>query len=341
MALHTWTTIPDADIDPESPGEESLFEEMRDNAEFLIEQRRRLVVSNWYERTTGFAGSNIHGIRFGTNSGGAEPLWVAVADAEKLETSPFGITWTVRVSNLGGAGDLHSVAYGGGIWVAVGDNDGNHGGCSSPDGATWTQHDIKFTADDVRAVAYDGSGLFVAAGLNAKLSTSPNGANWTAKVSEFGGGNIYGVAHDQSGLWVIVGVGGQFSSSADGTTWAAPVNIAGGSTLYGVTYGNGLWVIVGATGKIFTSPDASAWTQRASGLGTPIFGVAYHDEMFVATGTAGDVVTSPDGITWTRRGQPNVVNNLLAVDRSGNAPCWIVAGNASQLCTSEYDPAAG
>ena len=73
-------------------------------------------------------------------------------------TSPDGITWTIRVSAADN--DWYSVAYGGGLFVAVAATGTGNRVMTSPDGITWT---IRVSAADRvwRSVAY-GGGLFVA-----------------------------------------------------------------------------------------------------------------------------------------------------------------------------------
>jgi len=91
-------------------------------------------------------------------------------------TSPDGTAWTLR--NSGTSNDLRSVAYGNGLFVAVGEDGAI---LTSPDGASWTQR-TSGTSNRLRGVTY-GNGLFVAVGDRGAILTSPDGVNWTAQTS--------------------------------------------------------------------------------------------------------------------------------------------------------------
>jgi hypothetical protein len=83
------------------------------------------------------------------------------------------VTWTQRTSGTGN--DLIGVAYGNGLFVAVGD-DGTI--LTSPDGVSWTQR-TSGTGNLLEGVTY-GNGLFVAVGKDGTILTSPDGVSWTA-----------------------------------------------------------------------------------------------------------------------------------------------------------------
>src|SRR5688572_3023097 len=69
-------------------------------------------------------------------SGGGR--WVTVGTRGEIIPSSDGITWTPRFSPT--ANDLNGVAYGKGLFVAVGDNLPPNGTLlTSPDGLTWTR----------------------------------------------------------------------------------------------------------------------------------------------------------------------------------------------------------
>ena len=104
-----------------------------------------------------------------------------------------GTTWTSRTSQ---GNPLNGVAYGNGLFVAVGGYSGSWFNPStsiiltSPDGAAWTQRTSP-TSNPLRGVAY-GNGLFVAVGAGGTILTSPDGVRWTAQTSGTGN-DLYGV----------------------------------------------------------------------------------------------------------------------------------------------------
>ncbi|MBD3852390.1 MAG: hypothetical protein IFK93_13875 [Acidobacteria bacterium] len=83
------------------------------------------------------------------------------------------IAWTEQDS--GTLADLYAVTWGGGQYVAVGENGKI---ATSPDGVTWTNR-FSGTSDHLRGVAWNGS-LYVAAGGNSIISSS-DGVTWTLR----------------------------------------------------------------------------------------------------------------------------------------------------------------
>ena len=86
-------------------------------------------------------------------------------------TSPNGFTWTIRNCPIN---TWMSVAYGNGLWVAVGDDiGGNNNLMTSPDGFTWTSRNNAANNRWI-SVAY-GNGLWVAvsySGTGNRVMTS-------------------------------------------------------------------------------------------------------------------------------------------------------------------------
>lgn len=142
-------------------------------------------------------------------------------------TSTDGITWTPRsMSN----NIWQGLAYGNGIWVAVGSGwsvFGIPGGvATSTDGTTWTDQTPSQT-NAWNGVAY-GNGTFVAVSSDGtnRVMTSTNGTTWTAR------------------------------SAAEANEWRS------------VAYRNGLFVAVSSTGtnRVMTSTDGITWTSRTASL---------------------------------------------------------------------------
>ena len=175
-----------------------------------------------------------------------------------------GATWTLRVL---GFNDLKRVAYGNGLFVAVGGSPSRGSPLNigiyydfpvvytSPDGVEWTEQFLPTSiwlpkSYWLEGVTY-GNGLFVAVGWIGAIFTSPDGVNWTSRFSP---------------------------------TF---------SPLYSVTYGNGRFVAVGYNGTILTSPDGETWTKRTSPTSNFLNGVTYGNGRFVAVGWRGTVLTSP------------------------------------------------
>ena len=220
-----------------------------------------------------------------------------------------------------GTSAINSIAYGNGIWVAVGD----YGLASySADGITWTaltagdDTGIKFGTTTAYSVTY-GNDKFVAVGGSGKASYSADGITWTALTAGVSTGIKFGTTTTGYSVtygndkFVAVGSNGKASYSADGITWTA---LTGGSTsagikfgyipAYSVTYGNDKFVAVGSDGKASYSADGITWTALTPGTDTGIkfgttiaYSVTYGNGKFVVVGLSGKASYSADGITWT------------------------------------------
>jgi hypothetical protein len=225
-------------------------------------------------------------------------------------TSPDGINWTRRAtptpyitySGSNPWSGWNEVAYGNGIFVAVGDYSDI---MTSSDGITWTSRHSA-ADNDLYSVTY-GNGMFVAVGGSGYVVTSPDGITWTSRTSA--ANNTWASVTYGNGLFVAVassGTGNRVMTSPDGITWASRTS-ATDDWWQSVTYGNGLFVAVAATGtgnRVMTSPNGITWTSRTSAANGVWASVTYGNGMFVAVGGSGYVVTSPDGITWTSRTTP-------------------------------------
>jgi hypothetical protein len=164
-------------------------------------------------------------------------------------TSSDGITWTPQSS--AGASFLSEVAYGNGIFVAVGNTI-----LTSPHGITWTPQSSG-SDNSLSGITY-GNGIFVAGGDLGAILTSPNGVTWITRSSGITD-NLSGVAYGDGILVAvggsnIIGPFGSILTSLDGETWTIR---SSGSTnnLFGIAYGNSTFVAVGYTGVPSGNPS--------------------------------------------------------------------------------------
>ena len=212
-------------------------------------------------------------------------------------------SWTAG-NTLASKTDMAALAYGGGIYVAVGGTSGTASAASSTDGITWTDRSSAITAlsgGSYGAITY-GNGVFIATnngGITTSYST--NGVTWTA------GGNLPNVG---SNYWT---------------------NVAYGNGRFVAVQGNG-----GASTSVAYSIDKGAtWTAVPAGIGSSQTWtrVKYAQGMFVAIASGTQYcATSPDGIVWTVRttGMPSSSNwKALTFGNPGGVPTWAAISNTS------------
>jgi len=237
-----------------------------------------------------------HSVAYGSDGVAyGDGQFVAVGGGTIL-ASTDGANWTLR-AEIYGAPLLEDVAYGNGLWVAVGTwmNLRPTGAVlTSTDGATWTSSSVPVL---LSGVAY-ANGQFLAVGAGALTST--DGASWTVPNPGLQGG-LNGICYG-NGQFVGVGPSGAILTSSDGANWTGRYS-GTANRLQRVAYGNGQFVAVGWYGTILTSTDGATWTTRNSCTGPTIDleGIAYHSGQFVAVGWYGTILTSTDGANWTGR----------------------------------------
>jgi hypothetical protein len=192
-------------------------------------------------------------------------IYVAVGQSGVLYSSTnSGSTWTSRTSQFG-TSSIYSVAFGNGIFVAVGES----GKIStSTDGITWTARTANVSTNNLWDVKYL-NGNFVAVGLGA------------------GGGT------------------GGVTTSTDGITWTKRTTPASTSSeLLSVTYGNGYYVAVGSfntTAGIY-STNLSTWTGLPTSLAARQVYIDYQNSKFMTwaeANTTGYTTGNNPTSAWT------------------------------------------
>jgi photosystem II stability/assembly factor-like uncharacterized protein len=266
---------------------------------------------------------------------------------------------------------LLGVAYGNGVFVAVGE-----AGTilrSTDYGLTWqNRSNEEVTVAGLRSVAF-GNNLFMAIagddvvvstdlGLTWNRATVPVGW-WTAVI--WGGGSWFLVSESEivssesnGQSWTsvykghpalsdivyhdgsLVAVGGSIYSSKDlGETWK-DAGIPGADWLAGVTFGNNLFVVVGGNfgDVILKSSDPMKWSSdnmevlpNAPGLSSVGFG----NEVFVAVCNSGRILVSSGTGPWQE--VTSGTDKALIRVAFGNGT-FVVVGQNGTLLTSGHAP---
>lgn len=214
--------------------------------------------------------------------------------------------WSPVVS--GTTRSLWSVAFGGGRFVAVGENGTI---VTSNDGTTWITRSAGTTAWLV-GVAY-GNDQFVAVGDKGVVLTSNDGLTWSARSSGTTE-RLNGIAYG-NGMWLAVGENGSAVTSLDGNNWTVvPHTVRGWANalsgwLHGVCFAYGQFVATGERGHIVRMAGTGYFANASVVTPVHLEAVAFARHQFVAVGD-GLVLTSRDAATWSGRTGPRGLRAL-------------------------------
>jgi hypothetical protein len=235
-------------------------------------------------------------------SGGG--IYVAVGEDGFIMRSTDGTSWT-NVSS-GFEDDLSDVAYGNGVFVAVGGNTV----LVSSDGLTWNEYPPPAGFYSY-SIAF-GDGMFVALDSSPNsVFTSPDGINWNLPVALPATPSPLRHISYCGNLFVVVAYGGYIITSPHAAIWTLETS-GTTKTLWQATYKYavpGLYLAVGESGTVLTSPDGHAWTAPLIGISQTIMTVGYGNNGFVASGgassgDAGHIWTSLNGTGWISQTSP-------------------------------------
>lgn len=133
---------------------------------------------------------------------------------------------------------LMEIAYGNGIYVAVGTKGGIY---TSKDLNTWTKR-VSNTKLKLVGISF-GKGLFVITGDDGIILTSMDGINWIKRESNT---NSYLIrSRYGNGLYVAVGYNATILTSVDGISWHEQDEGYSRGAWYGMVYTNNRYVITG------------------------------------------------------------------------------------------------
>lgn len=189
---------------------------------------------------------------------------------------------------------LYDVAYGNGVFVAVGDAGTV---LTSVDKTNWISR-FSGTSNGLYALTY-GNGVFVAVAPGKVIFTSQDGDAWSRRDLEQNF-NLVSVTYGND-LFVAVQSGSStFLTSSNGFDWAPQSGDE--QYLREVRCCAGLFIAVGWPEVILTSTNGTSWTRRRMGGEVLREGVVYGMGAFIAVGTDGTILTSSDAIEWVAVG---------------------------------------
>jgi hypothetical protein len=197
---------------------------------------------------------------------------------------------------------LHGIAWGNDVFVAVGDAGTIL--CSS-NAFNWTPQSSPIT-NHLKSIRYLND-RFIATGRGGAMLSSTNGESWTPLNSD-SSMTLDGVAFGNE-LFCAVGGGNthhaSIAHSSDGLNWAnQPVSF---NYLHDMAFGNGVFVASGIRGQMWISSNTSNWIQKNSNSAFDyLFDITFAQGFFVAVGgpySGGSqrIVTSTDGMNWLTR----------------------------------------
>jgi hypothetical protein len=210
--------------------------------------------------------------------------------------SPDGLTWSERYSGQwDGIPKLRDVAYGNGVYVAVGNNGTI---LRSTDTHVWTKQISGVTTNDLSGVSY-GDGRFVVVGSApnswySRVLSSSNGIDWVDLTASIGLEHWRGMHDVQfcndrflAGGW---NMGIRYSTDG-GLTF--PDALTSYHSMPAFAYGNGLYL---AAGKVqrgaavnFISLDGMSWSKQQVAAQDDRNAAAFFNGTFVTVGAGGSI----------------------------------------------------
>ncbi|MDP4181913.1 MAG: stalk domain-containing protein [Bacillota bacterium] len=177
----------------------------------------------------------------------------------------------------------------------------------------FAQNNIKWSKSlevgkiNLKGVAYDGKGLFVAVGEDGRIKTSKDAVKWTGRES----GTIECLNSVTYGDGKFVAVGeGVIVVSQDGVNWASQASV----TLNSVTWSGSKFYAVGKFGAVVTSLDGYTWENEQIQDNETLNDIFASDGELMIVGEKGGFYSSEAGGNW--------IKSNISLNTTLNAVCW-------------------
>ncbi len=259
---------------------------------------------------------------------------------------PAQSTWSL-VSTASGSGTattatLWGACYGGGQFVAVGENGTI---LTSPDGLAWTPR-TSGTTEWLTSVAY-GYNHYLAVGADRTVLSSVDGITWTPFTA-------FNSFVPRERLNVVGFDHGRFLAYGEHSfglvfTLPLPLNDLSDHPPYGTRGTRAVWwrdmatglgriVVAGEAGLAVLPPEFPLGLDPSTQFPAPalpavtrsLSGVVFDQETFTAVGRAGVILHSPDALTWTAQASATTAD-LQAIVAFNNT--LITVGTAGTVLT--------
>lgn len=249
---------------------------------------------SWTSRSSGNISGNIAMLAFGDNT------FLAMTSSFNGTFFPgsytnhfFGATsdnvddWTARGSVGTGVVPLEDLAFGGGAFVAVGDNIVLY---SLDNGSTWSPGTFSGVSGLSR-VSYGNNRFIALSRTGDAVLVSTDGITWATSsigmpASEFPDLLAFG-----NGLFLVTTSAGNVYTSADGATWLQRTQYLDLSTadisVDAAVAGGGGFMIITSSDLFFTFDAGATWTAIPPGVGGSMFDGTFWNGAFVTVGTNG------------------------------------------------------
>jgi hypothetical protein len=296
----------------------------------------RWVATAWGWSTTSTNGVNWtypRGYRAHNNSrmaylGGLFLWWGGSGTSDpRMAASEDGLTWRDGRAEVGqllhpfqNAGDVTAVAFGNGVYVAVGSH-WRAGTPEQPQGAIWRSTNgyhwtrvyrlLPSASRGMNAVAF-GDDRFIGVGDNGTIVSSTDGLAWTETQNPLAvpAGSPNPLASEVLGSigfgphgWYILKGPGEGLHSGDGVTWSrfTAASYPGGR-FYHSFHADGRYWFTGESGT-YTTVDGTSWTLVLGG-GKTILSVRRAPDgvspRYLGGWVNGSIYASEDAVQWTR-----------------------------------------
>lgn len=187
--------------------------------------------------------------------------FIAVGEGGTILRSTDGQVWSVRTAPNATV-NLEDVAFGDGLWLAVG-SIGSAGAIfvSDDDGMAWSSVTENPGTYGNSSVSYGGD-TWMVGGRNGQILTSTSGLSFTPR-NTFGGNNEVLDVKFHNGTWLALN-GPQVRRSVDkGVSWATAADLHQYAIMRALEVSDGRWIVAGDLGQVFMSDDTATWTKPA------------------------------------------------------------------------------